>query len=132
MSQKVIICGCRDFTDRDFAFRELDRCLAGRRGMELVSGHASGADYLGELYAKARGIPCRVFPAKWNAYGRAAGPIRNREMLLYIRDSDRPSVIAFWDGRSRGTGNMIRIARDAGISVTVIDIRKTGEKTGDK
>jgi hypothetical protein len=44
--------------------------------------------------------------------------------------SNRPSVIAFWDGKSRGTGNMIQIARDAGVSVTVIDIRKA-EKQGE-
>lgn len=89
MSQRIIICGCRDFADRDFAFRELDRCLAGKQDTELVSGHASGADHLGELYAKARGIPCRVFPAKWSQYGRAAGPIRNRDMLRYIKKTER-------------------------------------------
>lgn len=81
----------------------------------IVSGHASGADALGERYAQERGLECEQYPADWEAYGRAAGPIRNAEMAE-VADA----LIAFWDGASRGTKNMIDTAKSKGLKVAVV------------
>ncbi|KAB0575639.1 uncharacterized protein DUF2493 [Fusobacterium naviforme] len=81
--------------------------------IRLVSGHARGADTFAEQYAAEKGIQIPVFPAEWKKYGRAAGPIRNRAMLEYAKE-ETPVVAAFWDGESRGTGNMQKQAKAAG------------------
>ena len=70
---------------------------------EIVSGGAQGVDFLGEKYALKHKLKCTVFPANWELHGRKAGILRNREMAFY---ADR--LIAIWDGKSRGTLNMIQ------------------------
>ena len=60
-----------------------------------------------------------MFKPEWKRYGRAAGPIRNKEMLKYAEE-ETPIVVAFWDGTSRGTKNMISVAQNDGAEVHVI------------
>ena len=50
---------------------------------EVISGTAHGIDTLGEKWAERHGIPVKRFPADWNAHGKSAGPIRNRQMAQY-------------------------------------------------
>jgi len=83
-----------------------------------VSGTARGADQLGERYAKERGYFIQRFPADWNAYGKAAGYIRNRKMAEYA-----DALIAFWDGKSRGTLNMISLAKECGLQIRIKHIQ---------
>lgn len=111
---KVIIAGCRDFTDYALLRSFADQTLAGTEDVEIVSGGARGADALGERYAKERGRSLKVFPADWKKWGAAAGPIRNGQMADYA-----DALIAFWDGRSAGTRDMIRKAEDRGLRVQV-------------
>ena len=66
-----------------------------------------------EQYAAENNVPIKIFPAEWKKYGKAAGPIRNKAMLDYAKD-ETPVVAAFWDGKSRGTGNMLKQAKEAG------------------
>lgn len=121
MDTRVIVCGCKDFKDRDFCFSKLDEILPGYDNPEIVSGHAKGADAFGEDYAKQHSLPLQIFPAEWNRYGRAAGPIRNRAMLQYALEK-KPLIIAFWNGTSRGTKNMISQAEKAGAEVKIVYI----------
>ena len=121
MKTRVIVCGCRDFCNQDFCFRILDEILGEYDDPEIVSGHAKGADACGEAYARLRSLPLKVFPAEWDKYGRAAGPIRNKQMLLYALEA-KPLVIAFWDGLSRGTKNMISQAEKADVEVRIVRI----------
>lgn len=69
---------------------------------EVVCGGAKGADLLGAMWANANNIPVKTFLAEWDKYGRSAGMIRNRQMAEY-----GDFLIAFWDGQSPGTKNMI-------------------------
>lgn len=69
---------------------------------EVVSGGAMGVDHEGEKWAQIMGIPVKHFPADFKKYGKAGGPIRNREMALYA-----DALLAIWDGKSRGTRNMV-------------------------
>lgn len=81
----------------------------------LVSGGCpSGADFLAEKYAKERSRTIEVHKADWNKYGRAAGMIRNNEI---VNRSD--FVIAFWDLKSPGTKDTIEKARQRGVPVHV-------------
>jgi hypothetical protein len=78
----------------------------------LIAGGARGADTLAYEWAQARGIPAVVYKADWAKLGRAAGPIRNQRML---GEGNPNLVIAFPGGR--GTANMVRLAREAGVEV---------------
>lgn len=70
---RVIVCGGRDFVDNHLCFVTLDELLAEYSTIEIVSGHAKGADSFGEEYAKEHNIKVSVFPPDWKIYGRAAG-----------------------------------------------------------
>ena len=86
---------------------------------EIISGHASGADQLGERFARENGIPCRSFPANWNKYGRAAGFRRNASMVHYAAEAEHPLLIAFWNAESHGTGFTVKKAREKEIPVEI-------------
>ena len=115
---RIIVAGGRDFNDTEYLSKSLDALLAEFIDVEIVSGHANGADKLAEEYANRLGIALKIFPADWKKYGRAAGPIRNREMLSYILDA-KPVVAAFWDGHSKGTKNMIEQARKENVDCRI-------------
>lgn len=114
---RVIIAGCRDFNDYELLKEKCDYFLQDEKKEDVViiSGHASGADALGERYAQERGFQLETFPADWKAHGRAAGPIRNARMA-----SAANALIAFWDGKSRGTKNMIESAKNHNLKVVVV------------
>jgi len=112
---QVIIAGGRDFANYPLLRRKCDVFFQHKRPSAILSGEAKGADSLGALYAGQNGIPVLKYPADWKKYGRRAGMIRNQQML-----ADADALVAFWDGISRGTCNMIAIAREAGIPVRVV------------
>lgn len=114
---RVIIAGCRDFADYELLKEKCDFYLQKQQPEDIVfvSGHASGADALGERYAQERGFQLEIYPADWKAHGRAAGPIRNENMARVAH-----ALIAFWDGKSRGTKNMIDTARKHNLQVAVV------------
>ena len=73
----------------------------------VVSGGAADVDTIATSRARARGLPePLIFLPDWKRYGRAAGPIRNEEI---VRNAG--AVTAFWDEKSRGTASTIRLAR---------------------
>lgn len=110
---RILVCGGRDFSDRDAVFGALDLVKSAVGEMTVIQGGASGADALArEWCAKQPSIHMINEPADWNAHGRAAGPIRNQKML----DDHKPDcVLAFAGGR--GTADMVRRARAAGVKV---------------
>ena len=117
---RFVVAGSRGFADYEMFEQSLDRMIeeAAEEEVELVSGHAEGADQMAERYAEEYAIPITVIKPDWNTYGRAAGPVRNRQMLAYAAE-ESPMVAAFWDGKSRGTKNTIDTARKLGIPTRV-------------
>lgn len=104
---KLIIAGSRTFNNYQLLEESI---LAETNNLELgpteiVSGMAKGADRLGELFAGKHNIKVAYYPANWALYGKKAGFLRNKEMAEYA-----DSLIAFWDGYSSGTKNMIELA----------------------
>ena len=112
---RVLVCGGRDFMDRTWLFRKLDALHSSRSVTMVISGCAPGADTLGIEWAESRGIEVVRFPADWNTHGRAAGPIRNQQML----DEAKPDLVVAFPG-GRGTADMVRRAKAAGIELIVI------------
>lgn len=116
---KIIIAGSRYFNNYCLLKSKLDILLSNRNNNEIqiVSGGCRGSDKLGELYAMNNGIDIKIFNAQWDKYGKSAGPKRNLQMAIY---SD--ALVAFWDGKSRGTSNMIEVAKQHNLIIRVIRI----------
>ena len=112
---KIIIAGGRNFTNYKKLCKVCDNILQDQTNVEIVSGaYYKGADKLGEQYATEKGFRLTKFPADWNRFGKAAGPKRNQAMANY---SD--ALIVFWDGKSKGTKNMIGLAKNRGLKVKI-------------
>ena len=112
---RILVCGSRNWTDRDLIRNELSS-YSGE--VSVIHGGARGADAIAGEIAEELGFNVIVCPANWKRFGRAAGPIRNKQML----DQHSPDhVLAFVDSRSVGTRHMIEIARKAGISCSVFE-----------
>jgi|TARA_R110000824_G_scaffold172833_2_gene350788 hypothetical protein len=97
---------------RDYSFDASDIAWLASLGSvkEVVCGGAKGADMEGLVLAKKSGIPVKMFHADWELHGKAAGPIRNREMAKYA------TVLALFPG-GRGSESMKREAEKAGIDI---------------
>lgn len=109
--------------------------LALLRGLpaELVHGSCEGSpDAVADRWASARDVPRREFPAAWMSEGKRAGPIRNRRMAEYGAavppDWDRALCVAFWDGLSLGTWNMIETAKVLGIEVLTLPVAREARR----
>jgi len=114
--KKIIIAGSRGFNDYKAVCHWLDICLRKVKGpLEIVSGGAPGPDSMGEKYALERGHRMKCFPPQWKLHGKKAGVFRNKDMGDYA-----DSLIAFWDGKSKGTKNMIEYMRKLKKKVQVI------------
>jgi hypothetical protein len=112
---RLAVSGSRGITDRRLICETLDSIPG---PTELLSGHCSnGVDMLAEAWARERGIKVWRFPADWLRHGRAAGPIRNQQMI-----NQADALLAIWDGQSRGTGGTIDMARQRGIPTWVVTI----------
>lgn len=114
---RVLICGGRNFSDRDLMSRMLmrfkpDNVATDASEHVFILGGAPGADTLAEEWADVFGIRKRLFPADWQTHGKAAGPIRNQRML----DEGRPDLVIAFPG-GVGTHDMVRRARKAGVEV---------------
>jgi hypothetical protein len=114
---RVLVCGGRDYADRQTLSDTLSRLRAERGISVLIAGGARGADTLAEEWAKASGVECVVYHADWHKHGRAAGPIRNKRML----DEWRPTLVVAFPG-GRGTRNCVKQARASGIEVVEVPI----------
>lgn len=125
----VLVCGSRTYTDDEEApvlaclVRGLAEHIEISGYMTLIHGAAPGADTLAGRAAETApsGASVDPYPADWNKHGKAAGPIRNQQML----DEGKPDmVIAFVDKpleESRGTNDMVTRAKAAGLPVYVVE-----------
>mgnify|MGYP001576939932 FL=1 len=110
---RVLIAGDRNWQDRPTIAKFVARLP---QGTTIIEGEARGADSIARDCALDVGLSVERYPANWNKYGRAAGYIRNQQML----DEGRPDLVAFFHqnlSESRGTKNMVRIAIKANIPV---------------
>jgi hypothetical protein len=103
---RVLVTGGRDYENREAVFKALQAIHEKVRIDTIIHGKARGADALADEWASSAGVTVEAYPAEWNKYGKAAGPIRNREMLL---ESTPDLVVAFPGGK--GTKNMVDLCK---------------------
>lgn len=109
----TIVAGSRDYT-----LTEKDKKLLGSFNISrVVCGGARGADAGGRAWAEAMGVPVDMYPADWDKHGKGAGYIRNVQMA-----DNAKQLVAFWDGKSRGTQHMIKTAKKKGLRVKVVRV----------
>lgn len=105
---RVLVCGGRDWQDAQAVHRRLDEL----QPEAVLQGGASGADKAARAWARKHGVHCETWAADWKRKGKAAGPIRNQDMLDY----GRPDLVLAFPG-GRGTADIVRRARRAGVPV---------------
>lgn len=115
---KIMVTGSRNHTDADLIWGTLDDIVDGfadNKKVILIEGGAHGADKIAHDWAIARDYDVHTFPADWKRFDRAAGPLRNQQMV-----DQRPDyVAAFPLGVSRGTWDAVRRAKSAGIPTRI-------------
>ena len=99
---RIIIAGGRDFKDYRRLKLVVEHNVQNLDCIEIICGEAKGADTLGKQLAVSKGWTVHSYPANWERYGKAAGYRRNEEMAKHAE-----ALIAFWDGKSKGTKHMI-------------------------
>jgi predicted Rossmann-fold nucleotide-binding protein len=127
---RVLVCGGRDYNDVFRVCRKLDELHARTPFEVVIHGGARGADRLADIWAKCQGpetggrlgegIPREVYPADWDKHKKAAGALRNQQML----DEGKPDLVVVFPG-GRGTEDMVRRAYRARIPVMEITVGPT-------
>ena len=107
MTTRYLVCGGRDFADKTTLTRTLDVLIRHPADAIVIHGGARGADTMAADWAEARGARVQCFMADWDDQGRAAGPMRNRKMLM----EGKPDVVIAFPG-GKGTANMLKQAND--------------------
>lgn len=129
---RIIIAGSRNFSDYQLLRKEVlvfvRKHHIYRKTVKIISGTARGADTLGEQFAEEFNLEIKRFPADWDTLGKRAGYIRNEEMAKYaIMNGNRGILIAFWDGKSKGTNNMINLAKKYALEVQIVYFKEAKE-----
>jgi hypothetical protein len=118
MAKRILICGSRFFSDID-AIRSLVATFP--PDTVVIHGAAPGADTYAGVCARQAGLEVEAYPADWKQYNKAAGPIRNKQML----DEGKPDIVYAFPGgpldKTTGTKDMVRQARAAGVETVVFE-----------
>lgn len=112
---RLAIIGSRSFKDYYKLCIEVNKLRETEEITTIISGGANGADYLGKKYSIDYYLGYKEYPAEWDKYGKSAGFRRNVDI---VNDSD--IILAFWDGKSRGTKHSIDLATKSGKKVIII------------
>lgn len=115
MEKRLLVFGDRNWDDPWTIFNEIQR----RNPDVVISGRARGADTQAEIAANQLRIPFLPFEANWKMFGRAAGPIRNQQML----DEGQPTeAVGFHHdiSKSKGSKDMYKRCQKASIPVEII------------
>ena len=117
---RILICGSRDWEFPEIIRDSLETHMYAFP--TIIEGEATGADADARDIAHDLALPVEPYPADWTKYKRAAGPIRNQQML----DKGKPDTVwAFFKNieRSRGTCDMVTRALRAGLPVFAVEAR---------
>lgn len=112
---RVLVCGGRNYSDHARLRAALSKFHDEAGISVVIEGGANGADRLARQWAHAFAVPVETFEADWENQGSFAGPARNKRML----EEGRPDLVIAFPG-GRGTADMVRKARRAGVEVVEI------------
>jgi len=126
---RILVCGGREFDDWKLFTDKMWEVMRtenldnqdyfegdNSKKITIIHGDAKGADFCARLWAILWSTSEERFPANWDKYGKSAGSVRNKQML----EEGKPDLVVAFPG-GNGTANMIKIAREKGVRVLVID-----------
>ena len=115
MGLRVLVCGSRYYTDYRKVLEQLRKLDAAL----VIAGACRGADFLAVKAAKACSIPYVEFPADWQTFGKAAGPIRNIQML---KEGKPDFALVFHPdiASSKGSKHMLSLVKWAGVPFLIV------------
>lgn len=113
----LAVIGSRTFNDMSLLIEHMAEACSVFDVSAVVSGGAKGADSLAAEYASSQGLPVQVFKPDLAQFGRGAGPIRNKAIV-----NAADVVLAFWDGKSKGTKHALNYAKQIGKHVIFVRI----------
>ena len=116
----LLVFGTRTFDNFELLCDRLDHFTSQLGKLVVIHGDADGADALADRWADERKHTRMIFYADWDEYGKAAGPLRNQEMIAYILPKQNRFAIAFWNGKSKGTADMIQRCRDSKVPLRIV------------
>jgi len=117
---KLAIVGDRHYRNYGKFSKRVDKFIKENgKPTLIISGGARGVDHMAEQYAAEHEIPTKIFPADWEQFGRAAGPIRNADIVNACTH-----VLAFMKSGSKGTMSTVKIAAEVNKPRTVINLDK--------
>lgn len=124
---RLVVCGGRKYEEWETFVRKMDRLVSLMKFPIVIHGDCpTGVDEMTTEWAELRRHTHRRHYALWEVHGNAAGPIRNRKMAQDAIDPIRGAAgawcVAFHNGRSDGTADMIEQARKCGLRVRVIRV----------
>lgn len=124
-TERIIVAGSRTIQSDRVVEQRISRVLEGKPQSTVpvfVTGDAKGVDQSAQVFADTFNFEHRLFEAEWETYGKAAGPKRNREMADFA-----DTLIAIWDGSSRGTESMIEEALKAGLEIHIFQLPREND-----
>lgn len=122
--KKILVCGGRDFgytIKGGFKVRDNKAIntavdfIKSLNPTSIIQGGAKGADEVGLYTSEVLSIPCETFKADWDTHKKAAGPIRNSQMLV----EGKPDLVVAFPG-GVGTADMVKKAKKAGVPVVEV------------
>lgn len=121
----LAIVGCRQYNDFDYVCDIIDKYIKHHDLViqKIVSGDAPGIDQIAEDYAISRGYAFEAFLADWDNFPGSAGYIRNEQII-----DAATHVLAFWDGKSKGTGHSKDLALKKRRLTTTAKIELTDKR----
>lgn len=127
---KIIIAGGRDYTDESTALNIFAKLIEEGHipdEFEIIHGGARGADRIGHIIGLIAETEIHQFHPDWENLGKRAGYARNAEM-----GKEGDMLVAFWDGKSRGTGHMIQYMLNLNKPVIVVSYTRTTVRVDNK
>lgn len=110
----ILVCGGRDFTNIKL-LRKYCSSIISENDTVLCGMAPNGADLFAYRWCKQYNVNILEFPADWKKYGKGAGMVRNNLMLKQAH-----YILAFWDGKSPGTGHNVEQAKKLKIPITIV------------
>ena len=123
---KILVCGGRDYYKYSVVKDNLENIINEiwleneEEEITIIQGGATGADFLAKVFVLdeySEYLKLEEYKAEWGRYGKAAGGIRNQQML----DEGKPDLVIAFPG-GVGTADMVRRAKKAGVKV--IEVRE--------
>lgn len=120
---KIAVVGSRSIKDEKMVHAFMEECINWQKDDVVVSGGAKGVDHFAETFADKHDLETLIFTAQWDVYGKAAGFIRNEDI---IKACDL--CICVWDGESHGAKHDIELCKKFKKPICIYNL-KTNKKT---